>query len=498
LNFGRLITRALTMYKAKPGKEGLEVVPDLATDVGRASPDKTTWTFTLKDGVKFEDGTPVKAQDVKYGVERGFAPEIAEGPPWARQWLVGGDTYQGPYKDPNGLASIATPDDQTIVFHLNRPVPDFSFTVAMPSFGPVPRAKDTQVNYDNRPVATGPYKIDRYDRGKEMVLARNPHWDPSTDPERTARPDRIVVKEGIDAAVSDQRMLADQGNDQFAVEDNGISQVSVPRIVADPKVRKRLVQASSGCNGYIAINTTHKPLDNVKVRRALNYAVSADAYQAALGGSLMATPSATILPPDMQGYQKYDLYSNDGKGDPARAKRLLAEAGFPHGLSLTLTSRSDPSAALPTAAIQESMAKAGIKLKINAVSSSVYYTVIGDVEKETDLVFGGWCPDWPNGQTFLPPILDGRFIRPKGNNNYSQYNNPDVNRRIDEILAMTDLDAQARAWGDLDRRLMEDAPIIPLIADIRSTLVGSKVTGAYANLAISAQVDYVTVDVIRR
>jgi peptide/nickel transport system substrate-binding protein len=81
LNFGRLITRALTMYQAEPGTASLEVVPDLPTDVGRASPDKTTWTFTLKDGVKFEDGTPVTAQDVKYGVERGFAPEIAEGPP---------------------------------------------------------------------------------------------------------------------------------------------------------------------------------------------------------------------------------------------------------------------------------------------------------------------------------------------------------------------------------------------------------------------------------
>ena len=192
-NVGRLVYRTLTTFAAAPGLAGGKIVPDLATDNGRPSDDARTWTFTLRAGVKFEDGRPITSQDIKYGVERTFAAELPEGPPYGRIWLAGGKAYKGPYKDKQGLASIETPDDRTIVFKLNRPVADFGSAVSLPMFAPVPRDKDNGVKYDSRPFSSGPYKIENFEAKKQLTLVRNTHWSPDIDPVRKGLPDKIVI-----------------------------------------------------------------------------------------------------------------------------------------------------------------------------------------------------------------------------------------------------------------------------------------------------------------
>lgn len=494
----RLLVRSLTQYEAKPGNAGLEIAPDLAKGLGKPSDNATTWTFHLKKGIKYEDGSTVTAQDVKYGVERSFAPQLPEGPPWARQLLKGGDDYDGPYKDDGGLDSIGTPDKHTIVFHLKRPVPDFNYTTTFVMFGAVPEEKDKGVKYDSRPFSSGPYKIKSYERDKQLVLVRNKYYKPKTDPVREAHPDKIVVKMGIDGAVVDQRMLADQGKDQQAIMLGDITGSSIPRIKSDPRIKKRVVQDVTGCTRYLALNTSNEPLDDVKVRKAINYATSQVAYRNARGGPFIGEVTKTILPPSTKGYQKYDLYpNNNGKGDPKKAKKLLAEAGYSDGIQLTLTATAQEGAygPDPATAIQQALAKADIDVKINTVSNSVYYTEIGNVKRETDLVFYGWCPDWPSAATFIPPLYDGDSITPQGNNNVSQYDNPEVNKRIDEILKMTDPQQANEAWGELDKRIMRDAPIVPLMADNRTGLIGSKVTGAQPHRAFSGYIDLATVGV---
>ena len=149
LNFTRLYATPLTTYKSCPGKCGAQVVPGLATSLGTASNGNKTWTFHLKSGVKYEDGTPVTSQDVKYAVERTFDRAVLpNGPSYFASLLAGNAAhYPGPFKNRSknlmGLTAIATPNPTTVVFHLNQPFADFNYVTAFPQTAPVPPDKDT-------------------------------------------------------------------------------------------------------------------------------------------------------------------------------------------------------------------------------------------------------------------------------------------------------------------------------------------------------------------
>jgi peptide/nickel transport system substrate-binding protein len=489
---GRLIYRTLTTYAAAPGQPGGAIVPDLATDTGRSSDGARTWAFTLKDGVKFEDGRPITSKDVKYGVERSFAAELPEGPPYARIWLAGGESYHGPYKDKGGLKSIETPDDKTIVFKLNRPVADFGSAVSMPVFSPVPRDKDAGVGYDARPFSSGPYRIEKYQPKKRLALTRNKYWNPKTDKVRKGLPDRIVIDLNLDPAVVDQRLIAGQGEDANAVAMEPIGAASVGRVLGDPALKKRLVLGKSINTRYLAINTRHKPLDDVRVRRAIAYALDKEALRTTRGGPIAGKLATTLLPPSLPGYAADDPYPSDGgKGDPAKAKKLLAEAGH-RDLTLTLDVPASAGGKAQGEAVQDSLGRAGIHVKINEISASAYYGTVGNTAQEDDLVIDGWTPDWPGASTYLPIVLDGRMITKEGNNNRAMYNSPPVNKRFDEIAKMTDPDRAAAAYGELAKQIMQDAPVVPFLWDSSAVLVGPNVTGAYGHIAYVGRLDLVS------
>lgn len=174
-----LIERRLTTWDISADGPA-KVVPDLATDTGRASDDGKTWTFTLKDGVKYDDGSPVTTADVKYGLERSFAPELSGGLGYHKALLVGGESYKGPYASKK-LDSIETPDAKTIIFKLNKAYGDWPWIASMPAFAPVPAARDTDPQqYAAKIAATGPYQLDSYQQGVALKLKRNPNWSADT------------------------------------------------------------------------------------------------------------------------------------------------------------------------------------------------------------------------------------------------------------------------------------------------------------------------------
>lgn len=499
MDFSRLYARTLTTYQPAPGggADGGKVVPDLATTLGTPSDNAKTWRFTLKTGLRFQDGSQITSRDVRYGVERSFAANLAEGAPYARQYLDCRG-YKGPYLDRTGrgCAAIETPDDKTVIFHLNLSVGNFPYLAALPIFSPVPKAKDTGPGYDNQPFSSGPYKFQSARRGGSIVLVRNHQWDARTDDVRPAYPDGFRVTASLNPAVIDQRLIANAGPDQTAIMlGDSVAPQDLARVLLDPAVMSRSDAGFDSCNRYLALNTKKAPLDQVKVRQAINYAVDKEAYRTALGGRFVGDFASTIVAPSLVGHRDFDTYKAAPTGDVGRAKQLLNEAGLSGGFTVRLAT-IDKGRGLSTAvAIQQALGRVGIKVGFDPVQASDYYARVGTTAREPQLVLYGWCPDFPSAGAVLPFLFDGRTISPQGNINVSQYDNAGVNARLDEIARMTDPKEIAAAYGDLDEKIMKDAPIVPLLNTRSRVLHGSKVSGAYFSAALGGGYDVVTLSV---
>ncbi|MEV5278256.1 ABC transporter substrate-binding protein [Streptomyces sp. NPDC052811] len=482
-NVPSLVFRTLTTRNRENGAEGTKVVPDLATDTGKPNADATVWTYTLKDGLKYEDGSPITTADIKYGIERSFAAELSGGAPYLRDWLVGGAKYEGPYKDGGkGLDSIETPDAKTIVFHLNKPEGEFPFLATQTQFAPVPKAKDDGTKYEEHPVSSGPYKVIKNENdGEHLVLERNPNWSAASDTERKAYPDRIDVRSGLDQAVINQRLSASQGPDAAAVTtDTNLGPAELAKVAGDKQLAARVGTGHFGYTNYIAFNPNVKPFDNPKVRQAIAYAVDRTSVVNAVGGSSLAEPATTFLPNQKAfGYTPYDPFPAGASGNADKARELLKEAGYADGLTLTLThsnAKGGPKGPEVATALQDALKKAGITVKLQGLEGNDYNDTVASAKKEPGFFLRGWGADWPSGGPFLAPIFDGRQIVQDGANfNTGFLNDASVNSEIDEINKLTDLTAAAPRWGALDKKIGEQAVVVPLFHPVYKRLVGKDV-----------------------
>ncbi|MEU6864616.1 ABC transporter substrate-binding protein [Streptomyces sp. NPDC046876] len=482
-NVPSLVFRTLTTRNREEGAAGTAVVPDLATDTGRHNADATEWTYTLKDGLKYEDGTPITTADIKYGIERSFAAELSGGAPYLRDWLVGGESYQGPYKDGGkGLDSIVVPDAKTIVFKLRKPEGDFPFVATQTQFAPVPKAKDTGVTYEEHPVSSGPYKVVKNENdGEHLTLERNPHWDRATDEERKAYPDRIDVRSGLDSAVINQRLTTSSGPDAAAITtDTNLGPAELARIGSDKQLAARVGTGHFGYTNYLAFNPKVAPFDNPKVRQAISYAVNRTSVVNAAGGSALAEPATTFLPEQKAfGFTPYDHFPAGRSGDPAKAKELLKEAGFGDGLTITLThstAQNRQTSPEVATAVQQALAAAGITVKLEGLENNAFNERRWDAKNTPGFFLSRWGADWPSGGPFLAPIFDGRQIVTNGTNyNHAQLDDPAVNAEIDEIAKLTDPGEAAKRWGALDKKIGEQALDVPLFHPVYKRVVGKDV-----------------------
>ncbi|RPK46007.1 Glutathione-binding protein GsiB precursor [Streptomyces sp. ADI91-18] len=482
-NVPSLVFRTLTTRNREDGAAGTKVVPDLATDTGKANADATEWTYTLKDGLKYEDGTPITTADIKYGIERSFAAELSGGAPYLRDWLVGGESYEGPYKNGGkGLDSIVVPDEKTITFKLRKPEGEFPFLATQTQFAPVPKAKDTGVIYEEHPVSSGPYKVVKNEGdGEHLTLERNEHWDPKTDEERKAYPDKIDVRSGLDAAVINQRLSTSSGADAAAITtDTNLGPAELAQIGGDKQLAARVGTGHFGYTNYLAFNPKVAPFDNPKVRQAISYAVNRTSVVNAAGGSALAEPATTFLPEqEAFGFTKYDHFPAGATGDAAKARELLKEAGFPDGISITLThntAQNRQTGPEIATAVQQALAAAGITVKLEGLENNAFNERRWDAKNTPGFFLSRWGADWPSGGPFLAPIFDGRQIVTNGSNyNHAQLDDPAVNTEIDEIAKLTDLAAAGKRWGALDKKIGEQALDVPLFHPVYKRLVGKDV-----------------------
>jgi peptide/nickel transport system substrate-binding protein len=493
-NFARLYGRSLMMFKSAPGKEGNQLVPDLAEAPGQASDNAKTWTYKLRKGVKFDDGTEVTSADVKYAVLRSTDKQtFPNGPTYWDRMLNLPSGYKGPYKTPNMNtdSAIEAPDEYTIVFHMKKPFAAFDYLAQQPNTMPVPKDKDTGAKYRNSVVATGPYKFADLQPGKSFNLVRNDQWDPATDPNRKALPDRIEVSLSVNADDIDNRIIS--GDLDVAVTALGVQPAAQSRVLTDPTLKENADNPLGVRLWYTSINPTVPPLNNIECRRAVEYAMDHTSYQTAYGGQFAGGDLATtILPPSIPGYSKFDLFPDgpDHKGDLDAAKKSLEACGQPNGFETNIAYRAErPKEKATAEAFQQALGRVGIKLTLKPYPQGDYFAQYAGlppyvVKNKLGLALNGWAADWPDGFGFLSEIVDSRAIRPTGGSSNTSVRIPEVDKMLDTALTELSTDKRNQMWGEIDKRVMQDAVIYPGIYS-KSLLVRSKngtnifVTDAY-------------------
>jgi peptide/nickel transport system substrate-binding protein len=485
-NLQRLYLRKLVDYAPQPGPGGRKLLPDLATDTGKVSQDGRTWTFTLKPGLTFDDGTPLTSKDVKYGVERTFDRSVfGAGPTYFVDLLDQGQHYPGPYKDSDpdalGLRSVATPDASTITFTLAKPFADFRYVLAMPMGAPVPRAADTGDGrgFQNHPVGSGPYRIDDYSAGKSLHMVRNMHWSAATDPIRSALPDTIDLQFYDNQATVDEALLA--GAVDLDVNGSALSETGEAKVGADPSLKADADLIITGTTRYLSLQTNVPPFDRKECRQAVQYAVDRAAIRTVYGGPNGADIATTMLPPISDGFdpQAHPFGGSDGKPDPAQARKKLAACGKPSGFDVTLAGPTLSSRVQDAQVVlQKSLAAVGIRVKIVSVPTATFYDTLYSPAKLKQAGWGmtlnGWAADWPTGGGFLRTLIE-----PGSSYNYAGLNDSGLNGMVEKADAATDPGEAAAQWKAADAAAMQDSTLVPLVHQRHLVYRGSRLTNAY-------------------
>jgi peptide/nickel transport system substrate-binding protein len=507
--FGATIMRSLTSFIYDTDAAVANTLQgDLATDTGKANAEATEWKFTLRDGVSWEDGSALTCEDVKYGVSRTFANDIiTNGPTYAVQYLDIAENpvtdeadpksvflsgYYGPY-DGTGQAlfdEAVSCDGNTITFKLNQPVADFNYTVTL-GFSPVPDPaghpdlEDAGEQYTLRPWSNGPYKIDEYTQGNggHLILVRNENWDPASDTVRKAYPNVWQVDFGIDQVVMDERIIASEGDDAFAVQYGSVQPQNLETVFADPETPNpefagRAVSDYDPFARYYWIDT--KKVSNVKHRQAMAVALDRDAIRANLGGDYAGALGDGVIKPNLG-----DQYAPTGmwtdlfgqavpdNGDPEFAKQLIADSGEPMP-ALTWDYPQTPVRDQEAAIVVDSFAKAGITVTANPIPGGQYYGIVFDDAQAHEFGWAGWGPDWPNASTVIGPLFTD-----KGGWNISRVHDEDFVDAVQDALAELDHAAQAKMWQDLNKLAMERVYVIPTTFGLAQTFGGTKVQPLY-------------------
>lgn len=486
------------LYYRKP-EDPKNQVPDIADGQPVVSADNKTVTVKLKSGIRYGTnekssitGKEVTAADVKYAFERGLNPSVGNGYEAVYFPIVGADKAKG-----GPLAGITTPDDHTIVFKLTKPFgATTSRALVMPLTMPVPKSyaeagdRKTPNPYESKPEAqafTGPYMISDYQADKSITLVRNPEWDAKTDI-RPAYLDRIEWTLNVDPNVSGRQIFSSPGLANGDTPAAG----AVKRFAT--RAKDRISFTASG-NRYVAVNTQRKPFSDVNVRKALAAALDRRAMLLARGGSLVGEVATHFLPPTIPGYDEAggaqgigaDYLANPA-GDPAVAAKYMKLAGFPSGRAngeKVVMLGSNDSPAKETAEItRDAIASLGFEVQFRLLDQGTLYSkycqVVTELKKIDICGAAGWIPDFSDPFAMLVATFSGDSITPTNNPNPSLLDDPEINAAMDTGAQINDPGERAKAWGAIDRRLVETAAAIPFDYDTPANIVSSDVQGVIA------------------
>jgi peptide/nickel transport system substrate-binding protein len=440
----------LLTYAHAEGEAGSEVIPGLAEDLPTRSSDGKTYELTLRDGLKYSDGRPVKASHFKASVERLFEIESGASPFFAN--IVGAEDFLEGKAD--SIAGIEVDDASgDIAIELNSPSGTLVNELAMPFTAPVPPDTPAKDQTPNPPPATGPYEIVESNPGRNIVFERNPQWDGNNADIMLDLPGGHVDRIEVDIV----RNQSTQVNEVERGEKDWMFDPLPPDRVSQVEAKFEGTQYREvpAINTYFFwMNSTRPPFDDIKVRKAINYAVDPAALERIFAGQLDA--SQQILPPGMPGYEKFVLYPHD----MAKAEAMIREAD-PSDTQVTVWTDSLSPNDDAGAYYQDVLEQLGFDAELKVLGDN-FFSVTGNMSTpDLDTGWLNWFEDYPHPNDFVEPLLSGESIAPTNNTNLAQLDVPSLNRKIEELGAKQLDSSVEEEYAELDRELMQLAPWAP-------------------------------------
>jgi len=454
----------LLTYAPENGEAGTKLIPGLAKALPQVDQGGRRYTLFLRPGLEYSDGTPVRASDFRFSIERLF--RINSPGSTFYTGIVGAERFA---KTKKGAITGISSDDASgkIVIRLTEPSGYFSYILGLQYGALLPPDTPAEDQTAHPPPATGPYVITKVKPGRSWEYERNPAWAANGE----AMPD------WPDGHV-DKIKLEVRSNANTAVDEVEKGKVDW---LKNPPPPERYAEVRERYEGtqfreqpqisvyYFWMNTQAAPFDDVRVRRAVNYAVDPKALERIYAGTVEATQQ--VLPQDMPGYEKFDPYPyNLGK-----AKKLIAEAD-PSDRQITLWSLNLPPTDEAGEYYQQVLEKLGFDVTLKQVDASNYFTVIGNsTTPNLDTGFANWLLDYPHPNDYFAPQLTGEAILPAGNTNWAMFDDPEVNAKTRELGRRQLSPEVERGYAALDRTVMKQAPWAPFGALVLGTFVAESI-----------------------
>jgi len=470
----------LVAFKKVGGPDSFTVVPDLAEAMPQVTDGGKTYTFKLRSGIKFSTGKTVTTDDVVASFERIFKVSSPTAGAFYSGIVGAEDCLSEPATCSLGKGVVADATAGTVTIHLTAPDPEFLFKLGVPHASVLPKDSPAKDAGTTPLPTTGPYMASSYDPNRALTLVRNPNFTEwSRDAQPQTYPDVIDYEFGqtVEAAVT-------------AVE-NGQADW-----VFDPPPADRLNEIGTKYADqahvspltavwYLTLNVNLAPFDNVLARQAVNWAVDRNALISLYGGTNLAQPACTMLPPGFPGHLDFCDYTKGGGDtwkapDLDKARSLVQQSGTA-GQEVGIVVTDDEVNKAMGEYLQSLLTTIGYKAVLKPLSGNIQFTYIQNTNNKVQLALTSWYQDYPAASDFLNVLLSCGSFHPASDSsiNISGFCDKDIDAQMAQALtlAQSNVDEANRKWGQIDHAIMMKSPVVPVlhpkIIDLVSKRVGN-------------------------